>query len=275
MARDFHTVGEIRDHLERRHKAKVSRHTVARALKSGKHPLHWGVVQRTKVLRPENQKLRLRFCLDNLHPQFWSWVFLDAKDLYLYPGKHSMVRHCWQDIDDPPVQPASGNPIVFRFYGAVSLSHKSALYFVPPSPAEGTRAHKSTETFKSIHFIRVMRALKKELAVWYPNGQYAIIRDHAKQHTSIESTIGLARLGMKIKKDFPPQSFDMNVIENVWGMLSNILVRAHARSSQEWRQAIKEAWAQVQQSSIDALVKGVPARLERIKAAQGRWVPHH
>lgn len=275
MARDFHTVGEIRDHLELRHNVNVSRHTVARVLKSGTHPLLWAPVHRSKELRDDNIDLRLHFCRNNLHRHFWSWVFLDAKDLYLYPGRHSLVRHCWQDIDDPPVQPDRGNPFVFRFYGAVSLGHKSALYFVPPSPAEGTRAHKSTETFKSGHYVKVMTALKKELAAWYPNRRYRIIRDHAKQHTSKESTTKLARMKIKIKADFPPQSFDINIIENVWGILSNLLVKAHANSSQEWRQAIQNAWARVQQSSIDELVRGVPARLESIIAAGGQWVPHH
>lgn len=202
-------------------------------------------------------------------------MFVDAKDLYLYIQDSGKAHHCWQDVDDPFVLPELGTPCIFRFYGAVSWGHKSELYFVPPSPSPGTRARRSKESFTSKHYIEVMEQLKVKLDEWYPDGSYSIIRDHAKQHTSKASMEAMERLGMHFKEDYPPQSWDINIIENVWGVLTNFIQGGKAKTPNGWQQIIEAAWAKVGQSTIDDLVAGVPARLESIMAAEGAWVPHH
>jgi hypothetical protein len=139
LSRAGHTIIEIQQHFESARHIKVSSATLNRVLRTGKFPQHWLPKNRGVKLRPENQILRMRFCRNNLHPNFWSWVFIDAKDLYLYPGKRCLMRFCWQDVNKPPVFPKGGTPIVFRFYGAVSHGHKSALYFVPHLLPRGQR----------------------------------------------------------------------------------------------------------------------------------------
>jgi hypothetical protein len=164
---------------------------------------------------------------------------------------------------------------VCRFYAAVGADFKSQLYFVPPSPPEDSALHKAKETYKSEHYIGVMQQLKVALDHRYPDGSYRIIRDRAKQHTSKASTGAMASMGMPIMLDYPAQSWDMNIIENVWGVLDGKLHKAAARSTGAWYRRIRAAWAKISQATINSLVEGMHDRLSSVIEAEGQWVSHH
>jgi hypothetical protein len=61
----------------------------------------------------------------------------------------------------------------------------------------------------------------------------------------------------------------------VWGVLAGKLRGVKAKTSSTWRAEIIRAWEQVEQSTINKLVDGVPARMQEIIDAEGHWVPHH
>lgn len=166
-----------------------------------------------------------------------------------------------------------GNPWKFAFYAAVAHGHKSKLYFVPPSPEKGSKARRSKETLTSAHFKKTITELKKEITAWYPRGKgYFVLMDRATPHTSFQSQAHLAALKLPLKKDFPPQSWDINVIENVWGAFWQRFQGKHASSTAGWRQKIREAWDEVEQSTINKLVAQVPGRMQEIIDADGAWI---
>lgn len=275
LGRKRRTTRKIVEHMARWHHLTVSRALVARHLRTGRNHLKWAPIKRAKALRIKNRILRYNFCLDNLHINPRKLVFMDAKDLYMYLDTLGHTRYCWQDVKNPAPVPEGSSPVVFRFYAAVAWGRKSALRFVPPSPPEGSRAHKSKESYTSQHYITMMEGLKEEVVAWFPDGNYNIIRDHARQHISKASMKAMADMGLQFKEDYPPQSFDMNIIENVWGVLDGILVGTRARSGPEWRHAIEAAWDKIKQSTIDELVDGLPNRLQHIMDLDGQWVKHH
>jgi hypothetical protein len=82
-------------------------------------------------------------------------------------------------------------------------------------------------------------------------------------------------MGLPMLSDFPAQSWDLNIIENVWGVMRLKLEGVRAKTSSTWRAAIINAWEHVDQSTINQLVDGVPARMQAIIDAEGQWVPHH
>lgn len=47
--------------------------------------------------------------------------------------------------------------------------------------------------------------------------------DGAKQHTSDATSAAIEVMGLHILEGFPPQSWDLNIIENVWGVLDTKL----------------------------------------------------
>lgn len=272
-ARSDRTVASITTSVNKNRGSPVSTSTVRRVVQSGPHPLTWSPVKPSKKLRGPNIHLRAAFCEKNLRAQTHNWVFLDSKFLYIYQSKSGYLHFAWQDAANPPQRRWRSNPIVLHFYAAVTFNHKSALYFTKPTPALGSKEPKAEETFKSEHFIEVMESLAVEISSWFPKGsRWVLIRDHASQHLSGRSKAALASLGVRVKEDFPAQCWDINIIENVWGMMDHQLLGRRAKTPDGWRRVCQEAFAAVAQSSINALVEQVKARMQAIKDKHGAWL---
>lgn len=251
----------------------VSRSTIVRCIHASRFPVGWGKTASTRKLSHANKLLRHSFASAHQQDNVNHWVFLDAKYLYLYIKDGKYVHRCWQRLDKPPPHAGKGAPTVFLFYGAVARGHKSKLYFVAPTPAPGSTAKRGKESFASKHYIGMLEALKHEITQWYPRNDYAFIRDHATQHLSAESTAAVTRLGLRFHPEFPAQSWDINIIENVWGVLDDKLLGRAPRTNDGWRRAIKEAWGEVEQSTIDKLVCAVPDRMHMVVENGGGWPP--
>lgn len=274
LARRRLTCRQVQSRIAQRHGLRLSQTTVCRVLKGGRQPMQYSRIKRGRELKEKNRLSRLEFCKGHLKHCKNNWVFIDAKDIYCYFEASGRAAFAWQRLDEHP-SPQLCNPWVFRVYAAVALGHKSDLVFAPPSPPAGTKLHKSKVPFNSSEYIKVMARLKESFVKWYPRGRYHIIQDRAKQHTSNASVAALTALSLPIIKDYPAQSWDLNIIENVWGILEGKLLGTVSRNTSEWRAAIEEAWQQVQQDSIDKLVKGMNERLQSIIHAEGKWVKHH
>jgi transposase len=182
-ARHHDTSNKIKERLERLHGIVISRSTVARMLRSGRNPLRWRTITRGKVLNPANIPKRLAFCKEHLHDDFSRYVFVDQFDDCPSYDKLGSATHSWQEAHALPAGPL-GRPWAFRMYAAVGQDFKSPLLFVAPSPPEGTKEHKSKETFTAQGYISMMQQLKPHLDARYPDGDYVIIQDHAPQHTA-------------------------------------------------------------------------------------------
>ena len=272
-ARHRDTTSKISERLERLHGIVISRSSVARLLRSGRNPLKWRTITRGKVLSPANILKRLAFCQEHLDDDFSRYVFLDQFDDHPYHEKDGSATHAWQEEHAAPAGQL-GRPWAFRMYAAVGYNFKSPLLFVAPSPPEGTKEHKSRETFTAQGYISMLKQLKTYLDARYPDGDYVLVQDHAPQHTAKASRKAIDLMGLPILTDFTAQSWDQNIIENVWGFREH-LRGAKAKSTDGWYAAYRLAWSRVQPITINKLVAGMHARLERIIEAKGVWVSHH
>jgi hypothetical protein len=225
-----------------------------------------------------NKKLRLDFCISHLHAHTSQWIFIDAKYLYVYLYPKGRLRYAWKSVGArPPAQLSAkpGAPWVFLFYGAVGQDYKSPLYFVAPSPPAGSNAKRAKDNFKSGHFIEMLDKMYQHICKAHPRGRFKMVWDHARQHTSKMTKAAIQDIQHNILQDYPPQSWDINVIENCWAMLDQELNRSRAKCTAKWYHRIRAAWEKVDQSSINKLVDGVRDRLQSIEESKGDWVPHH
>jgi transposase len=271
-ARNFHTVNTITASINRKRGDPVSRYTVDRALHSGRHPLEYGPIRHGRRLRDSNKKARLQFCRDFAEADFTKWVFVDSKYLYLFHDSAGHLRFAWRNEGESIMLPSVSNPYVYHFYSAVAKGHKADLVFVPPTAPLTNKAHKSKVTFKGNHYQLAIAALNKQVAQWFPHGNYVIIRDKAKQHTSKSSNNFVREHNIPILDAFPAQSWDINIIELCWGQLTAGLQGCKASTKRGLRDAVKEAWARVKQATINQLVEGVPTRLAQIASKGGDWL---
>lgn len=267
------TVADITTQYNKASAVPVSQATIWRTVAAGRNPLEWQRVNRGVALSQRNKEKRVAFCNSNLRAHVSRWVFVDGKFFYLYKTKHGYCQWSWAKPGSKGAPRAAGKPWVFFVYAAVAKDHKSQLYFVPPSPEVGSRARRSKNSFKGKDFRAMLQKMLPEVKGWYQGkGNFWVILDHASQHTSAKSKAACVQLGVPLGEGYPAQSWDINVIENVWGVLTAKMVGKRGNNSDTWRKAIKAAWGEVEQATIDKLVASVPARMQRILDGDGNWI---
>jgi transposase len=267
LGRRLHTIPQI---ISKTRLSHLSKSTIWRVLQGGKHPLKWLKVKRGRQLSPENMAKRLLFAERLDLPSAKHIVFVDSKYIYWYTDGSGNRGWAWQDGDNPPTFPAKSNPPVLHYYSAVAHGHKASIVWVVPTPGVG----QGKENFSSKHFIGAMSKLMREVKTWFPAGRdYHVVMDHARQHFSKQSKAAMARLNVPVMESFPAQSWDLNIIENCWGMQANNLQGSRARTVRGYKRAVEKAWEAIETSSINKLVATWEQRLAAVVELEGRW-PH-
>lgn len=276
MARSDRTVPQITSSINKQRQQPVSKSAVRRALIASKSPLQWVPVHRGRKLSAKNKEKRLLFCKKHKHAQWGAKVYGDSKFYYMYKDRAGKVHYKWCNLKDQHEVPTSGDPIVLHFYGFVSKGFKSPLYFVAPTPYARSHARKRREAFASRHFIAMLPGVKPDLI---KGAKYSkrnpIVLDHAKQHTSKASKAAMDKLELTLMQDFPAQCWDLNIIENVWGVLDGKLSAMpgpRPTTPYGWRRRVERAWAAIDKATINKLVDDVPRRVARVVKEQGEWL---
>ena len=270
------TATEISRSLKQSGRADISASTVLRELKLGRVPKEWRPVVKSRHLRAASKAARLEFCNTTEMTDQVPWIFLDGKQLSLYDDEYGGLTYCWQRAGETLRKGSVKLVALYFFYGAVGRGFKSPLYFVPPSCEGKGEPPKSKETFKGEHFVGVMQQLAADLVgAGYGGRPHLIIRDRASQHVSKATVKALKPMRLPILESFPAQSWDINCIEHVWAQLAAAVKLRRPRSARGFKEVIKEEWQRVGQSTIDALVAGVPHRLRKIAELEGMWIAEY
>lgn len=83
------------------------------------------------------------------------------------------------------------------------------------------------------------------------------------------------QLDLTLMKDFPAQSWDLNTIDSVWGVLNGKLQAMpgpRPTTPYGWRCHVMRAWASIDQATINKLVDDVPRGVARIVKQEGSWL---
>lgn len=269
------TAKRIAASLSQQGPKQVSPAAVRHALTHSKSPMEYAPRNRGRKLSDVNKAKRLDFCLKVKPRIFKSCLFVDSKLVYLYEDGSGSTKWQWQSPTAKPRCVRKGNPFVFHVYACVGKGCKSRLFFTAPSAPLHSAKRKSTETFNSSHFIHVAKQLHSTIKGWGKDNHYhRVVLDHAKQHTSKASKAALEGMGMFLLEGFPPQSWDLNIIENCWGVLDNKLGGRRGRRgtcSRGLRSQLQRAWGSIQQSTIDKMVSSLDERIAEIKELGGAW----
>ena len=265
---------KISRRLAKTQNIEFSPSSVRNVLKSGRNPLKYVSIKSDKVLNSKNIPTRISFCREHLHANFKKWVFIDQFDDYPTYHADGSATHSWQGQNQQKsTQP--GTPWSFRMYVAVGWNFKSPLVFVAPSPPEHSKQHKSTCSFNAHAYVMMMTAMKPILEQQYPNGDYVVIQDHALQHAARVSRKAVEEMRLPMLMDYPAQSWDINLIKNVWGVFRDLLTHSKAKTTDGWYSVYRSAWMNLKLSTINKLVEGMHDRLQSIIDAEGIWVSHH
>ena len=96
------------------------------------------------------------------------------------------------------------------------------------------------------------------------------MQDGASAHTAVSTKLMLLReLRTQWIRDWPPNSADLNPIENVWALLKGALRGRTYETIDELIEAAKKAWSEIPQRHIQRCVGSMHCRLRACVRARG------
>lgn len=156
-------------------------------------------------------------------------------------------------------------------WGAIWYGGRSQLVRFDTSKSEGKKGGVTAAIYRDQITKRELKKVWERVnGRWRGWGGARIVEDGVSIHTSpINRSIG-ARQKFKYLSH-PPNSSDLNPIENTWAHLKETLARLpqHPTTLDEIFVAAQKAWAEIPQRGIDSTVDSMPRRVQKVQRVNG------
>lgn len=238
-----------------------------RALRRRKTPY---LTEDHKVQRVAFAKSMLKLSDDDL----LEIVFSDEK---WFDSNDSGCDYQWCKIGErPEPKVKEGQPPRVHVWGCVGRGGKRKLIFLPQreqvTTEEGQKRNGSGITAEKYQKLVLSKAL---LYIKPGRGKAAKRRyqqDGARCHIAKSSMAYLSDNGVNVITNWPPYSPDLNVIENVWSLMSRAVSNRGPWGVEELEQFVQEEWEKISDATINDLLRSFKSRLQRCVELKGAVV---
>jgi molybdenum-dependent DNA-binding transcriptional regulator ModE len=234
-----------------------------------------------KRLTADTRQKRLCFAAANQATKWQEVMFTDRKKfLFSYPGA-KVTRVEWLKKGQKREALAVNHPQVLNLYMGITVHGVTAVHVVT-----GSSQHKSTYVNKQGQGARNITSgeytdvLKQTLL---PQGQqlmaakgvtsWVLQQDNDPSHKGAASIIKQHSKGnscsVTLMKAWPPNSPDLNPIENVWAWAQDKVNSKVHKTFKEFRDDVVQTLSSVPQAMLISLYKSMPTRLARVIALDG------
>lgn len=238
----------------------VHRSTIRRTLH--KEMLYARVMQRKPFLRPQHKQSRLRYAKAHLDKpaSFWNKVlWTDETKIELFG--HNKGRYAWRKKNTafqekhllPTVKYGGGS---IMLWGCVASAGTGNLVKV-----EG---HMDSTQYQQILETNVQESVTK---LKLRRG-WIFQQDNDPKHCS-KSTKAFMQRNKYNVLEWPSQSPDLNIIENLWCELKRAVHARKPSNLNELEMFCKEEWSKIPSTTIQTLIGTYRKRLEAVISAKG------
>lgn len=217
-------------------------------------------LQRKPQLKPEHQTARLVFARTHMDwtNQWQNVIFSDEKKFNLDgPDGFSYYFH---DLRKEKLllsrQHMGGKSVMV--WAAIGFKNRSSIQFLP-------------ETLNSIRYRALLDNQLLSNGRTWAGGTFIFQQDNASVHTA--TIVNDWFKDHKIEKlNFPARSPDLNIIENVWGVLSREVYKGGKQYTDvnQLKVAIRTAWKKMSQKYIKNLYNSLPDRIAAVLIHNGK-----
>lgn len=240
----------------------ISRKTVERRLKEANFATY--VARPIPFISPKNKLKRLAFAKSfvNKPQSFWEQILWTDESSFEYHGsKNKIYCRLPKNIRKkvrPAIQriPHGGGSVMF--WGCVCFNGIGDLV-----PINGT--------MNQGHYLRILNDHALLAGDRLIGQDFILQQDNAPCHKAKMINKFLRDLEVK-SLDWPPQSPDLNIIENVWAYVKRKRSPNLTRTREETIAEVEGLWKEISLETLQNLVKSVPARLQKVIDAKGGFI---
>lgn len=224
--------------------------------------LYGRVMRKKPFLHTRHKKARLRFAKLHLNKpgSFWNKVlWTDETKMELFG--HNKRRYAWRQKNTaflekhllPTVKFGGGSVML---WGCVASAGTGNLVKV-----EGRMDSTQYQQILDNNVQESVTKLKLRRS-------WVFQQDNDPKHCSKSTKAFMQRNNYNVL-EWPSQSPDLNIIENLWGDLKRAVHARHPSNLTELEMYCKEEWSKLPQSRIQTLIRGYKKRLEAVIFAKG------
>jgi transposase len=252
------TAKEIKD-LISREAPDISVRTIGNRLTEQK--FFGGFARKKPMISEKNRKARLEFAKKyvNMPPEFWKKILWSDESKFEIINSKRRVRVYkvkGERLTQQTIQPTVKHSKSITVWGCVAASGIGELVEI-----SGLMDAKQYVDILTNNLIKSAQKLKIK-------DHFIFQSDNDPKHTSKKSKEWLAQNLIECL-EWPSQSPDLNIIENLWEYLDRQIEPKFRKSIKDFKTAIFREWKNIPKELIDKCIESIPRRLQAVIKANG------
>lgn len=265
---------------------QVHRRTVVRAAKKVAKTLRLNLRAQTgkpqPELKPAHKAQRIAFAKANLHRDWTRVMFTDRKKfIFAHPGSR-VTPVTWTTGQANRRATTVSHPATFNVYAGLTPRGMTKIHVVAGSTGHKTlHKNKKGQPAKNITASQYKEVVSN---TFLPEGdrlfkgrgvlpKWVLQQDNDPTHkvaVVLARRRNRERLGkVEVLKNWPPNSPDLNLIENVWAYVNARVQSRRCETRADFEKAVQEELQAVPINYIEKLYKSMPARLSQVLKNEG------